>query len=96
MPTTRKPRPEYLTLDEVAEMIAEAVAVERARNDQALAGVMLALGATAQSLEATGDVIIDMRQVLNRHTDFIDPMAAAFAASLGLDTASRLPDSAQN
>ncbi|MGI3902544.1 MAG: hypothetical protein ACRYGP_16550 [Janthinobacterium lividum] len=34
MTATRKPRPEYLTRDQVAEMIAEAVAVERERSEK--------------------------------------------------------------
>ena len=80
--TVRKPRPEPLDRATVEAMIAEAVAAERARSDQALAGVMLALGGAAQSMDQIGEAMAEVAQTLDLHEELIRPMANAFAAGL--------------
>ena len=91
MTTARKPRPVFLTRDEVVEMIAEAVAAERARSDQALAGVMLALGGAAQALDRLGDAVEEAGRTLDVHAGLIGPMAECFAAGLDLNQAAEAP-----
>ena len=89
--TARNPKPTALTRAEVEAMIAEAVAAERARNDQALAGVMLALGGAAQAMGEMADALMAAGDTLDRHSTLLEPMAAAFAAGVAMEDAAEAP-----
>ena len=91
MATARKPRPDYLTRAAVESMIAEAVGVERARSDQALAGVMLALGGAGQAMEGMADALLQAEQTIELHAGLLGPMAEVFAAGLDLTQAAEAP-----
>ncbi len=91
MTATRKPRPTYLDRAAVGAMIAEAVGVERARSDQALAGVMLALGGAAQAMEGMADALLQAEQTLELHDGLLRSMAEIVATGLDLTQAAEAP-----
>ena len=91
MPTARKPRPEYLDRAAVEAMIAEAIATERARSDQALVGAMLALGAVGQAMPSMADALLQAEQTLELHDGLLRSMAEIVATGLDLTQAAEAP-----
>ena len=90
MTITRK-TPEYLTRAEAESMIAAAIEAERARSDQALAAVMLALGGAAQAMEGMADALLQAEQTLELHDGLLRSMAEIVATGLDLTQAAEAP-----
>ena len=91
MHTPRKPRPTYITRADAEAMIAEAVAAERTRNEQALAGLLLALGGAGQAMGEMAEALADAGRTLDLHASLIGPMADAFAAGADMAAAAEAP-----
>lgn len=89
--TTPCQKPEYLDRATVEAMIAEAVAAERERSDQAIAGVMLAFGGAAQAIEGMANALLQAEETLELHSGILGPMAEVFAAGMGLTEAAEAP-----
>ena len=89
--TITRMTPEYLTRAEAESMIAAAIEAERARSDQALAAVMLALGGAAQAMDGMGYALLQAEQTIELHAGLIGPMAEVFAAGLDLTQAAEAP-----
>ena len=84
-------RPAHLDRAAVEAMIATAIAVERERSDQAIAGLALALGGAAQAMEGMADALLQAEQTLELHAGILGPMAEVLATGLELTQAAEAP-----